>query len=124
MCSYFSKSEDKCSLALRQAAKEAYENNLSNYKTMQGKVCAYVDKRECSIQEANYHVLPKLHLHNIFPCVCFANRNIPENCIKILNCETELNMLAGHSTDVFKRNNVDCYINRPNNFFVVGAIKC
>ena len=36
MCSYFSKSEDECSLDIRQAAKEAFENHLSNYKTMQG----------------------------------------------------------------------------------------
>ena len=117
MCSYFSKSEDECSLAMRQAAKEAFENDLSNYKTMQGIVRAYVNKRECSDQEAVYHVLPELHLRKIFPGVCFANSNIPEECIKILKSETELNMLPGHSTDVFKRNNVDRYINRPNKCF-------
>ena len=117
MCSYFSKSEDECSLAMRQAAKEAFENNLSNYKTMQGIVRAYVNKCECLVQEAVYHVLPELHLRKIFPGVCFANSNIPEERIKILKSETELNMLPGHSTDVFKRNNVDRYINRPNKCF-------
>ena len=121
MCSYFSKFEDECSLAMRQAAKEAFENNLSNYKTIQGIALAYVNKRECSVQETVYHVLPELHLRKISPGVYFDNSNIPEERIKILKSETELNMLPGHSTDVFKRNNVDRYINRPNKCFSHGS---
>ena len=69
-------------------------------------------------------MLPELHLRKIVPGVCFANSNIPEKRIKILKSETELNMLQGHSTDVFKRNNVDCYINRPNKFFCHGDSFC
>ena len=87
MCSYFSKSEDEYSSAMRQAAKEAFENNLSNFKTMQGIVRAYVNKRECSVQEAIFHVLPELHLRKIFPVVCIANSNIPEERIKFLKSE-------------------------------------
>ena len=124
MCSCFSKSEDECSLAMKQAVREVFEINLSNYKTMQIILRAYVNKHECSVQEAVYHVLPELHLRKIFSGVCFTNSNILEESIKILNSETELNMLPGYSTDVFKRNSVDCYINRPNKFFLVGAIKC
>ena len=65
----FSKSEDEFSLTMRQVAKEAFENSLSNYKTMQGTVCVYVNKRKCSVQEAEYHVLPELHLRKILPGV-------------------------------------------------------
>ena len=54
---------------MRQAAKEAFENNLSNYKTMQEIVCAYVNKYECSVQEAVYHVLPELHLHVLLKAI-------------------------------------------------------
>ena len=54
---------------MRQVAKEAFENSLSNYKTMQGTVCVYVNKRKCSVQEAVYHVLPELHLRKILPGV-------------------------------------------------------
>ena len=60
----------------------------------------------------------KLQLRKVFPGVCFANSNIPEKRIKILKSETELNMLPGHSTDAFKQNNVDRYINRPNKRFL------
>ena len=69
-------------------------------------------------------MLPELHLHKIFPGVCFANSNIPEESIKILKSETELNMLPGHSTDVFKQNNVDRYIKDQIIFFDMGAINC
>jgi len=34
MCAYLSKSEDECSNAMYQAAKEAYENNLDVYDKM------------------------------------------------------------------------------------------
>ena len=60
----------------------------------------------------------ELHLRKVFPGVCFANSNIPEKRIKILKSETELNMVPGHSTDVFKQNNVDCYISIPNERFL------
>ena len=88
---------------------------LLNYvQTLQEIAHANVNKRECSVQEAVYHVLHELHLRKMFPGVCFANSNIPGNFVKILKSEAELNMLPGHSTDVFKQNNVDHYINRPN----------
>ena len=54
---------------------------LNNYKTMQEIVRAYVNKRECSVQEVVYHVLPELHLRKIFPGVCFANSNLLEKAI-------------------------------------------
>ena len=65
---------------MRQAAKEAFENNLSNYKTMQEIVCAYVNKYECSVQEAVYHVLPELHLHVLLIAI------FQENILNMLKC--------------------------------------
>ena len=83
MCSNFSKSENKCSLAVRLTAKEAFENNLSNYKAMQEIVRAYVNKPEYSVQEAVYHALTELHLRKIFQGLCFTNSNIPGERIKV-----------------------------------------
>ena len=67
--SYLSKSENECSLDMRQATKETFENYLSTYKTMRGIFRAYVNKRECSVQGTVYHVLPELHMRKIFPGV-------------------------------------------------------
>ena len=73
---------------MRLATKETFDNYLITYKTMRGIVGAYVNKRECSVQDAVYHVLPELHMRKIFPvCLCFANSNIPEEYINILKSE-------------------------------------
>ena len=65
MCSYFSKSEDQCSAAMKQAAKEALDNELDHFGTMKNILQTYTSKRECSVQEAVYHVLPELHLRRV-----------------------------------------------------------
>ena len=49
MCSYFSKFEDEYSLAMRQAAKEAFEKDMINYKTMQKIVPTYFSKSNSSV---------------------------------------------------------------------------
>ena len=64
-CSYFSRSEDQCSAAM----KEALDNELSHFDTMKNILQAYTSKRECSVQEAVYHVLPELHFRRVFPSI-------------------------------------------------------
>ena len=39
---------------------------------------AYLTNRECSVQEAIYHILPELKLRGIIPTVHFVNTNLPE----------------------------------------------
>ena len=58
MCAYLSKSENECSVAKKQAAQDAFEKELNNYKHMKSVANAYVNKRECSIQECFFHTLP------------------------------------------------------------------
>lgn len=78
MCSYLSKQEDECSKAMKQAVKESAQNNLDNYQKMKNVAHAYATKRECSVQEAVYHLMPELWLRKIFPGVVYANSNLPE----------------------------------------------
>ena len=40
---------------------------------------AYATKRECSVQEAVYILMPELWLRRTFSGVIFANSNLPEN---------------------------------------------
>ena len=93
MCSYFSKSEDKCSFAMKQAAREAFDNKLDQFNTMKNILKAYTSNRECSVQEAVYHILPELHLRRVFPGVQFVNTNLPEERSKILQSEEQLSSL-------------------------------
>ena len=71
MCAYFSKSEDESSEAMQQAAKEASKLNLNAFEQMKSISKAYSTKRECSVQEAVYHVMPELWLRKTLPGVIF-----------------------------------------------------
>ena len=58
MCAYLSKSENECSVAMKQAVRDACEKELNNYEQMKSVAKAYVNKREYSIQECGFHILP------------------------------------------------------------------
>ena len=120
MCSYLSKSEDECSQAMSQAVKEAFEHNLDNYQQMKSVAHSYVNKRECSIQECVYHILAGQWLRKTFPGVIFANSNVPEKRYRICRDEKDISELPEDSTDIFKRNMIDRYIDRPNLSFGDG----
>ena len=78
MCQYFSKTEDQCSQAMKQAAKEAFENNMHHHDTMKRIAKAYLSNREYSVQEGLYHIFPELNLGRIVQAVYFVNTNLRE----------------------------------------------
>ena len=71
MCGYLLKAEDETSEAMKQTAKEALVSSTSDYENMKLIPKAYSTKRQCSVQEAVYLVMPKLWLRRIFPPVFF-----------------------------------------------------
>ena len=120
MCAYFSKSEDETSEAMKQAAKEALSSNKTNIQQMKSIARAYNTKRECSVQEAVYLLMPELWLRKTFPGVVFANSNLPENRFRICRSREEIIELPEDSVDIFKRNMIDRYIDRPSCTFSNG----
>ena len=58
MSVYLSKSEDEYSLAMTQAMRDAFEKELDNHEQMKPVANVYLNKRECSVQEYVYHILP------------------------------------------------------------------
>ena len=69
MCAYSSKSEDESSEATKQAVKDAVTTNKSSYEQIKSVARAYSTKRECSVQEAVYQIMPELWLRKSFPAV-------------------------------------------------------
>ena len=114
MCQYFSKSEKQCSQAMRRAAKEAVENNMHHHDTMKAFAKAFLNNRECFVQEAVYHILPELKLSKNLPAFYFANTNLPEERVHVLLPEKELNELRDDSSNIFKRSNIDRYMEAPS----------
>ena len=69
MCADFSKTENKTSEAMKQAAKEAHALGKTNLEKMRTVARAYSTKREFSVQEAVYLVMPELWFRKTFPKV-------------------------------------------------------
>ena len=120
MCAYFSKAEDETSEAMKQAAKEALNGNKSEYETMKAVARAYATKRECSVQEAVYLLMPELWLRRVFPGVVFLNSNVPAKRYRIFKMKSEIDELPSDSTDIFQQNMLDRYLDRPNEQFKNG----
>ena len=123
MCAYFSKTEDETSEAMKQAAKEAFNTNKTNIEQVRSIARAYVTKRECSVQESVYLVMPELWLRKSFPGKVFANSNLPENRYRMCLSKNEIDELAEDSCEVRKRNMIDRYLDRPNTAFLGGKYK-
>ena len=85
ICSYLSKEEDECSQAMKQAFKETLEKRAGYYEPMKTIAHAYSSKRECSFQEAVYHIMPELWLRKVFPAVVNVSSNVPERVKMILS---------------------------------------
>ena len=86
---------------MKQAAKEAFENNMHHNDTMKTIAKAYLSNGEYSVQETVYHILPELKLRRIFPAVYFVNTNLLEERVQILVPEKELSRLPDDSPNIF-----------------------
>ena len=60
MCAYFFKTENETSEAMKQTVKFAINGRKSDFEKMKTIDRAYATKRECSVQEAVYLVIPEL----------------------------------------------------------------
>ena len=123
MCAYFSKAEDKTSETMKQAAKEALSASKTEFEIMKAIAKAYSTKRECSVQEAVYHILPELWLREIFPKVIFFNSNMPEKRYRIFKKKWQIDELPEDSTEIFQRYTLDRYLDRPDESFKNGMYR-
>ena len=63
---------------MNQVVREAFISGKSDFAKMKAIAKAYASKRECSVQEAVYSLMPELWLRKVFPRVIFLNSNMPE----------------------------------------------
>ena len=90
---------------------------MHHHDTMKTIAKAYLSNRECSVQEAVYHILPEMKLRRIFPAVDFVNTNPPEKRVQVLLSEKELSEPPENSPNIFKKSNIDRYMERTNATF-------
>ena len=90
VCSYLSKQQDECSETMEKAFKESLERGAGSYEQMKSVAHAYASKRECSLQEAVYQIMPELWLRKVFPGVLYVNSNIPEKRVRMMLSKKEI----------------------------------
>ena len=64
---------------------------------------AYINKRECSVQECVYYILSGQWLRKTFSGVVFVNSNLPEKRNKIFLIEDQISELSQESTSMFNK---------------------
>ena len=96
---------------------------MHHHDTMKTVPKAYLSNCECSVQEAVYHILPELKLRRIISAVYFVNNNLSEKRGKVLLPEKELSRPADDCPNIFKRSNIDCYMERPSATFCKGKYR-
>ena len=75
---------------------------------------AYVSKRECSLQEVVYQVMPKLWFKKVFPGVLYANSSISKKRVRMMLSKKEIFELPPQdSTGIYKIKMVSRYLTRP-----------
>ena len=75
---------------------------------------ADASKKECSLQEAVYQIMPVLCLKEVFPGLLYVNSNIPEKLVKMMLSKKEIAELPEYSTDIYTRNMMNRYMIRPH----------
>ena len=102
---------------MKQAAKEALSRNKLHYEKIKSIFRRYATKRECSFQEEVYLVMPELWLRKIFPKVIFFNSNLPDKRYNVFKKKNETDVLPDDNTDLFQRNRLVRYLDRPSKSF-------
>ena len=94
---------------MAQELTESIEQKLDKTLQVKNVAHAYATKRECSVEEILYQVMPEHWLYKIFPAVIYANSNIPEKRVKIMLIQNKVNDVLDEATAIFKWNMLDHY---------------
>lgn len=71
---YFTKTKGLRLQAMRKEANEVFENNKHHHNAIKTIAKVFLCNRECSLQEAAYHIFPELNLRRIFLAVNFLTQ--------------------------------------------------
>ena len=121
MSASFSRSESETSQTLLQTCSEIKSIKLNVTEAMHKLASPYSNSRQVSLQEAVYYSLTELWLRKYCPITVFVNTNIPSESIRICKSVEEIEELDPDSTDIFKQNMVDRYIDKPDSRFKSGV---
>ena len=80
---YFTKTKGLRLQAMRKEANEVFENNKHHHNAIKTIAKVFLCNRECSLQEAAYHIFRELKLRRIFLAVNFLTQIFRGNASSI-----------------------------------------
>ena len=95
---------------MKQAAKEAFENNMHHHDTMKRIAKAYLSNREYSVQEGLYHIFQNWIWGELFKLCILLTQIFEKKEFWLLLSEGELNKRTDDSSNIFKKANIDRYL--------------
>jgi hypothetical protein len=117
LCSYVFKAETAMSQCLRDVAKEASDQTVKAQLRKLGNT--FLHRREVSAQEVAYRVLG-LNLRNNSHGTLFVNSDLPEDRVRILKSQAELQRCAEQGSDqIFYNGLHERYAARPDSLEVM-----
>ena len=94
------------------------------FRENQSRCLSLFQKRECSVRETVYLLIPEFWLRKTFPKVIFLYRNVPENRYRMYPSKVDLKGVPGDNTDYFQGSMLDRYLDRPDAKFKSGRFVC
>ena len=92
MYAYFTKYEDECSHAMKQAVEDAFEKKFDNYNQMKLIAHSFINRKECSFQKCVYTFYRSVAKGNISGSCC-CNSKVPEKQFIVRLRENEISDL-------------------------------
>ena len=89
LCTYFTKYEDECSHAMKQAVQDAFEKKFDNYNQIKLIAHSFINRTECSVQECVYMFYRSVAKGNISGSCC-CNSKVPEKQFIVCLRENEI----------------------------------
>ena len=98
---------------MKQAVQETKDQKLSAKDAMKKLAYSFICSRQMSVQEAIYLCLPELWLRNCRPGVFYLNNNVPNERIRLLKSEEQLQEMPENGTNIYKTGIIENYTDRP-----------
>ena len=119
LCSYFTKHETECSLAIIMLQKTPMLQTWTSQMGWEKLELVFSQVVKLSSQKRVYRCMPELWLRKIFPATVFVSTDLPGKRERVTKSQQEL---EDESTDIFKSNIIDRYSLRPLNIPAVNDL--
>jgi hypothetical protein len=109
---YINKTQRGMSELLRKTLEESKTNNENITKRLKSISNVFINYAEISVQEAVYNIC-SMKVSKASRDTIFVNTNLPEERVRIIKCQEDLQKLLPDSTEIYCNGLIEYYVQRP-----------